>query len=142
MTESHQANVSDRPLTKVLLADDDAEMRRILAKALSDEGYLVVEATNGADLLAKLDFAFCDDNAIATVDVIVTDVRMPGVTGFEVLEGLRQVDWATPVILISAFADDQLVRDARLFGVTAVLPKPFALRDLLDAVSSAAPARR
>lgn len=125
--------------TKVLVADDDPEMRRVLAQALREDGYQVIEARDGVDLLGKISLEYEDNNATATVDLIVTDVRMPGYTGMEVLEGLRHVDWTTPVIVISAFADRELTREARLFGAATVLAKPFAMRDFLDAVHDVAP---
>ncbi len=125
--------------TRILLADDDTEMRRMLALALREEGYDVVEAKDGPDLLHKLKFDFLEFNAVATVDIIITDHRMPGVTGLEVLEGLRHVDWATSVVLISAFADDEVRADAKRFGAAAVLAKPFPVALFLDTVRSIAP---
>jgi CheY-like chemotaxis protein len=134
--------MSEIPPTKVLVADDEPEMRKLLTQALREDGYEVIEAKDGLDLLGKIDLEFVDNNANAIIDLIVTDVRMPGVTGMEVLEGLRHIDWATPVIIISAFASPEMIRDAKLFGAAAILPKPFALQDFLDAVHNVAPPRQ
>ena len=60
----------------------------------------------------------------------------------EFLEGIRHVDWTTAVIVISEFADAALIKAARLLGATAVLAKPFALQDFLDAVHKVAPPRQ
>ena len=126
---------------RVLVADDDEEMRALLATALRDEGYNVVEASDGLELLDRLEFAGEDGDWVPLYDVVVSDVRMPGVTGLEVLEGMRQVDWSTGVVLISAFADQQVHDDARRLGAMAVLAKPFALQDFLDAIRDVAPGR-
>jgi DNA-binding NtrC family response regulator len=61
------------------------------------------------------------------LDLIITDVRMHGVTGLEILAGLRENDWSTPVILMTAFGDAELHAEAMRLGALAVLDKPFEL---------------
>jgi FixJ family two-component response regulator len=62
---------------------------------------------------------------------------MPGLTGLEVLAGLRKRDQSTPVILITAFGDEQTHAEAKRLGATAVIDKPFDTADLLTAVRRA-----
>jgi len=124
---------------RVLLADDDRTVRFSLSQALMDEGYEVLQAADGVDLLHLLEFDTVDENWTASADVVVSDIRMPGVTGMEILEGLTSVDWATKVILISAFLDDKVKAQAHEMGVAAVLEKPFPLQALLDAVHRIVP---
>ncbi len=65
-------------------------------------------------------------------DLIVTDVRMPGITGLEAIARLREVGYSTPVITMTAFPDEELRRRAHQLDVM-VLDKPFKLGDLQDA---------
>lgn len=125
--------------TYLCLIEDDVDMRKALAAALRTEGYHVLEAADGTDVIGRLDRIMTDIGALATIDVVVTDQRMPGATGLEVLRDVRNTDWATPVVLISAFADVPLYEEARRLGATAVLRKPFKLNELLDTVLRIAP---
>lgn len=126
--------------TRVLVADDDDEMRALLAQTLRDDGYEVVESDNGARALLALSL---DRNGEGPrgVDLVVTDLRMPGATGLEILVGLRALDWPVPVVLITAFLDEEVEAAARRLGVAAVLSKPFSLTELREAVHRAAPPR-
>ena len=123
----------------VCLIEDDADLRMALARTLRAEGYRVVEAADGADVIGRLSTDVPGFGPMATIDVIVTDQRMPRVTGLDVLEHVRTTDWATPVILMTAFYDEDLAREARRLGALAVLPKPLDLDDLLDAIDLVAP---
>jgi len=118
-------------IPRVLLAEDDAEMRRIVGDALRKEGYEVLEANDGQQLLGLL---VRDQRARtgrqATIDLILTDVRLPGCDGLDILELLRGTESQTPMIVMTAFGD----RDtrARAKGLGAVmLDKPFRLDVLL-----------
>ena len=74
-------------------------------------------------------------------DVIVSDIRMPGVTGLSVLAGLRGIEGTPPIILISAFGDEETHAEARELGAAALLDKPFEMSDLLDRVRDAISSR-
>lgn len=120
-------------LTRVLVAEDNDEMRALIAERLRREGYEVVEAKDGPALINAIVRGVTDERPQRTPDVIVTDVRMPGCSGLEVLERMRKNDWHTPVILITAFADPELVEEAERLGAAVVLDKPLDL-DLLASV--------
>ena len=113
----------------ILLAEDDGEMRSLVAAMLRGEGYRVEEAASGADLTRAI-AARLDRRHGAPLDLVVSDVRMPGPSGLQVLEALRTVDWATPVVVMTAFGDEDLRAEALRLGAAAVLDKPFALEDL------------
>jgi DNA-binding NarL/FixJ family response regulator len=66
---------------------------------------------------------------------------MPAQNGLEVLKSLREKDWATSVIFISAFADDAVRAKAKRMGAAAVLSKPFSISDFVCVVRSVAPPR-
>ena len=118
----------------VLLAEDDAEMRRLLASTLRRRGYRVTEAASGTELCTRL-FSDVDDGEELPA-VVVSDVRMPGLTGLAALRGLRRRAWATPFVLITAWGDRLLHREAEDLGAI-VLDKPFDLDRLLAAVAGA-----
>ncbi|MCB9513413.1 MAG: response regulator [Candidatus Latescibacteria bacterium] len=117
----------------LLLADDDYEMRKLLRWSLEHAGYRVTECPDGHTLLKKLE-AETGGGDGERYDLIVTDVRMPGVTGTEALrQGWLRGDWP-PVILITAFPDPELRERALRLGAQAVLAKPFDV-DLLVALA-------
>jgi two-component system, response regulator, stage 0 sporulation protein F len=121
---------------RILVADDQSEMRTLIRKMLVRRGYEVLEAADGPDLVRVLVDGLTEDESRAP-DLIITDVRMPGFTGLEVLARLRRERWTTPVILITAFGDAQLHREALRLGATCVLNKPFDMDELKGAVEVA-----
>ncbi len=123
----------------VLLIDDDREMRSLLADALRDEGYRVLEAGDGTEVLERFRLEDPSATCLSGIDVIVTDVRMAGMGGIELLTELRDRDWTTSVIVISAFADEAVYADAERLGAVAVFAKPFGLKEFIGAVRDAAP---
>lgn len=121
------------PRGHVLLAEDDREFRRLVADALTADGYVVTEVGSGRELLDGL------AHVARQIDrepwVIVSDVRMPEMTGLEVLTALRMARWSTPMLLMTAFGDDDLHGDAAELGAH-VLDKPFDLDALCSHVAS------
>lgn len=116
---------------KVLVAEDNKEMRRLLVWALKKKGFQVTEACNGPDLLYQLS---TQAGPRTRYDLLVSDVRMPHMTGLEVMQGLQRVRrLLPPTILITAFGDDQIHRSAGLLGAM-VVDKPFELDDLMDKI--------
>lgn len=115
---------------RVLLVEDDLEMRRLLASALRRAGHDVLEARDGFHVLEVL----ADDvlrGRRAPPDLIVSDIRMPRRSGLDVLAGIRRDGWRTPVLLISAFADGDTLNSAYRLGADVVLEKPFDIDDFL-----------
>ena len=112
-------------MTRIILAEDDSEMRELIATSLQKDGYQVTIAKDGGELLARL--------AFQEFDVVISDIRMPVCSGTHVLDGLRDARWTVPVILMTAFGDEETrahveSRDAILFD------KPFDVDDLRTAV--------
>ena len=120
---------------RVFLAEDDDEMRAFAYWTLREEGYDVVEAADGRQMLDRMRAVF--GGSIARPDVIVTDLRMPGCSGLEVLAVIRRAGLRIPVILMTAFGDEALHSRAREFGATRVLDKPFDADHLREAVVDA-----
>ena len=119
---------------RVLLAEDDADIRALLAWAMRHDGFDVVEAEDGAQLLERLDEARSGGEDDLLPDVIVTDIRMPRVNGLEVLERLKREGVGVPVLVVTAHGDALTVRRAERLGAAAVLLKPIDLDDFLTAV--------
>jgi two-component system response regulator (stage 0 sporulation protein F) len=120
---------------RVLLAEDDYEMRALLAITLQKSGYEVVECSDGIGMLTHL-AAFLLPNEFdrEPVDLIISDIRMPGVTGMEVLEGKPKNRDFPPMILITAFGDAETHVLAKQFGAAAIFDKPFDMDVLLEKV--------
>lgn len=124
--------VGGRP-ARILIAEDDPEMRALLVTSFRADGYDVVEAVDGPDLLEQVSILLFSGQAVP-VDLIISDERMPGLLGSEVLAGLRESHWPTPFILITAFGDQQTHERIFSLGARAVFDKPFDLDELKDAV--------
>jgi CheY-like chemotaxis protein len=114
----------------VLLAEDDDDARAVFADSLRRAGYAVIEVANGAQLLDALTGA-------PAVDLVISDVRMPIVSGLDALVAMRAARFKTPFIVITAFGSAEAHREAKLLGARAVLDKPFQVRVLLAVVRAA-----
>jgi CheY-like chemotaxis protein len=119
---------------RILLAEDDDEIRRALERLLSFDGYQVFAVENGGELLDYLSSWILGDTSEVPADVIITDVRMPGFNGLSILEGLRARGWTLPVIVISAFADPEIRERVERLGGAVFFAKPFEPLDLERAV--------
>jgi CheY-like chemotaxis protein len=117
----------------VLLAEDDREMRLLLSLALQKDGWSVIECEDGVHLLAQLDPLLNGENEVR-YDLIVTDFRMPGVTGIGIVERLAGLPGCPPMILITAFGDAETHERAQRLGIAATLDKPFELEEFLNMV--------
>lgn len=117
---------------RVLLADDDDAIRTLLAWALRHEGCEIVQVRDGQQLLAYLSDVASGD--AEPPDVIVSDYQMPGFTGIEVLSRMRSLGIGIPMILITAYAHDEMRAEAHDLGAAAVFEKPFDVLDLTTRV--------
>lgn len=142
-TNSKQKRRKGKPVAAiaphVLLAEDDHEMRALLVRALHRAGYEVIACRNGVELLEHLGSYFLPDEEHEEIDLIISDIRMPGVTGLEILEGLSKHDDFPPFILITAFGDAETHAEAERYGALAMFDKPFDIDDLLAKVRKIVP---
>jgi CheY-like chemotaxis protein len=126
---------------RVLVAEDDAEMRGIVVEALRADGLDVVELTDGGRLLVDISARLKAGQRDESIDLIVSDIRMPICTGLQIVEALRDAHWHTPVILMTAFGDEATRKHAE--ALQAVLfDKPFDIDDLRTAVANMLPRSR
>ena len=138
MAKKQEAIVTDP--YHILLAEDDMEMRALLVLSLRKAGYKVTECRDGVGLLTHLGaFLLPDESEHEDVDLIISDIRMPGFTGMEVLEGMPKNKGFPFMILITAFGDEETHALAKKFGAAAMFDKPFDMDDLLAKVHELLP---
>ena len=109
---------------RVLVVDDDQDIRDLLVAVLSEDGYIAQSARNGREALDKLkDWP---------ADVVVLDLMMPVMDGWTFAERLREQQRKIPIIVLSAAND--VKRQAEKVGAVDVIPKPFDLDTLLPRI--------
>jgi DNA-binding response OmpR family regulator len=107
---------------RVVVADDDEEMRHLIVTALEKDGYDVAQVMDGMRLLVHV--IALEEQPERAFDLIISDLRMPGTTGLQVLRGLRSSGWAVPFILCTAFGDESIRSDVEKLDAI-YLDKPF-----------------
>ncbi|HQN51634.1 MAG TPA: response regulator [Phenylobacterium sp.] len=114
----------------VLTIDDSRTMREMLNHALVEAGYTVLQAVDGVEGLEVL-----EANG-GSVDVVITDINMPRLDGFGVIEGVRAnpAHRATPILVLTTESDATKKERARSAGATGWIVKPFNPVKLIDAV--------
>jgi DNA-binding NtrC family response regulator len=115
---------------RVLVAEDDAEMLELIARVLGEEGYEVLQARDGNEALEELERG--------RFDLVLTDIRMPGPDGTEVLRRAMAKRLHQPVILMTAFGSIESAVQAMRDGAHYYLAKPFDIEDLLEVIGGAA----
>jgi DNA-binding response OmpR family regulator len=137
LVSSHASNghiVPRGAAVRILVAEDDASMRRVVTDALTQQGYDVLEVADSTGLLAELVFQdLTGRNGTEPFDLIITDMCMPGCSGLSIIELLQEAHWSTPVILMTALSDYETRARARTLG-TVLVEKPFRIGTLLAAV--------
>ena len=121
---------------RVLVAEDDDDMRSLLSFMLRTDGCDVIECRDGIELRDHFDSFYSPDDGktvedAADFDLVISDIRMPGFTAFDVLEEIQKSPRLPAVILITAFGDGETHERAYHLGAKAVFDKPFEFRRLL-----------
>lgn len=116
----------------ILVVDDSVSLRRVVALALSNAGYEVIEAGDGVDGLATL-----EKQGSKKVHLIISDVNMPRMDGIEFVTQLKQKTAFkfTPVIMLTTEGDDEVKHAGRAAGAKAWIIKPFNPAQMLNAVT-------
>jgi DNA-binding response OmpR family regulator len=112
----------DNDKKRILIIEDDEEMRALLKDMIEEEGYITDSANNGSDAFRKL--------AKESFDLIITDVRMPGLTGLDILPGMKKLQPNAPIIVITAFGSEVIQRRSFERGASAYLEKPIHFHKL------------
>lgn len=116
-------------MKKILIVDDDHSCRRVLGYNLETEGYQVLSAASGEDGLA----VFREQNP----DLIITDVKMSGMSGLDLLQAIKKVRPSMRVIVITAFGTAENIAAAMKLGACDYITKPFNRDRLNQAVGKA-----
>lgn len=131
---THTPTTSTLTMRHILLVEDDHALREVFLHALEAEGYAVTEFSDGTKARAYFEACLGQEQPRRAVDCIVTDLRMPGFDGLEVLELLQEYGHQVPTVLVTAYADVRTLQRAMDLGVKALLDKPVRTKDLLQAV--------
>ena len=118
---------------RILIVDDDQRMTRTLVDIFSIAGHKPVEANSGPQALELA--------RSQAFDCVLTDVRMPGMDGVELHRQLHQVQPGLPVVLMSAYASDEIIRKGLAEGVVGIFDKPLDISTMLGFFTSLAKGR-
>jgi len=120
----------------ILLVEDDAGIRKIISRQLSNAGYTVIEAENGRDALEQA------GNHQGTIDLLFTDVIMPIMGGSELAEKIKDIFSDIPVLFGSGYTDDKLPEDILLLAKDHFINKPYNLKEVIARIHSLLDARQ
>ncbi|MFH2204091.1 MAG: response regulator [Elusimicrobiota bacterium] len=113
-------------MARILVVDDEADMRMALSNVLNRMGHQVFEAENGPDAL--------DFHAREKADLILLDIRLPGMDGVQILRKLRESDRTTPVIMVTGYGSVESAVEVMQLGASHYLAKPFSNHELRETV--------
>jgi CheY-like chemotaxis protein len=114
-------------LKSIIVVDDDAAVRRIASRILSEEGFSVLEASDGDEAIRLA------EQLGHSIGLVVSDIVMPRLNGIELLERLSRLLPSLPVVLMSGYTSNELMSRA-LVAPCGILRKPFAPEALIDEV--------
>jgi DNA-binding NtrC family response regulator len=117
---------------KILVVDDDRNLLESIGRGLRNKGYQVIEALSATEALEHIDF----DNESA-IDLILADYIMPGMSGIDLLEKVREKSSSLPVIIMTAHWKKQVVIEAMRKSCNSFIEKPFTLDELIKEIASA-----
>jgi len=116
-------------LNRILIIDDDDQLRKSFEKLLTEEGYSVEGAASGEAGLKKI--------RVNPPDIVVLDMRLPGMNGIEVFEAIHERDPKLPVIIMTAFGTTETAIEATKMGAFDYILKPFDIPDMLATIEQA-----
>ena len=124
-------STSKQTRKRILLVDDDQMVLKTITKLLSAYGYAVEPVESGEEALEKIKHS--------DFDLLITDIRMPGINGIETIKRIRELNTNTtksgmPEIVITGYADTAIEEEARSIGITDYMYKPFVTSDFIKAV--------
>jgi DNA-binding response OmpR family regulator len=138
---SHGLAPVEPPRRRVLVMDDDPDLRALMTAALRHRSFDVLDAPDGVRGIEYLDAA-TRRAPWELPDLVVSDVLMPGLGGLDLLRAMRAARWTIPVLLVTAFPEPALEARARALGAACVLAKPFDMETFVATVEQEAMAIR
>jgi len=116
-------------MATILIVDDEFSMREFLSILLEKEGYRTISADNGESALKQF-----ESNRI---DLLISDIRMPGIGGLKLLEQVKTIDSSIPVVMMTAYASPEDAVNAMKNGAYDYITKPFKVDEIKNVISSA-----
>jgi two-component system chemotaxis response regulator CheY len=112
---------------RIMTVDDSASVRQMVAFTLKKEGYDVVEASDGKDALSKLS---------GTVDMVITDLNMPGMNGIELIKEVRKLPACKfmPILFLTTESQQARKAEAKAAGASGWIVKPATADELLNTI--------
>lgn len=120
----------EKQATRILVVDDEDCIRELLGEFLTRNGFQVAFAKNGMEAIEKIEQQ--------TFEIVITDMKMPGMGGLDVIRRVRTTDEACCVIVITGCASDELALEAMRLGAYDYIPKPFHLESIRVVIERAA----
>lgn len=118
--------------SQILLIDDDPTVLKTLSRFLESKGYIVEPASSGEEALKKVEKT--------SFDLIVTDVRMPGIDGIETIKRIREFNnkenrQGVPEVVITGYMDSEAESKAKNLGISDYIYKPFLINEFIQTIS-------
>ena len=111
---------------RILIVDDDKLVRWSLIEVLNKNGYEATSTETGEEAINKIEDA--------RFDLVITDLRLPGIGGFEVLNRVKEINPSTKVIMITAYGSESVANEARAKGAELLVNKPFEINRIREEV--------
>lgn len=121
---------------EILLLEDEPEMRDLLTMVLSENGYEVAAVSSAIDGIEAIEKIGERGGDLYGLDLVVLDWWLPGMSGDQFLNWLRDRDDYTPVLVVSGFLDEDVLDEAGRSGATMALAKPFSIGKFLRAIEA------
>lgn len=112
--------------TEILIAEDNIGIQKLLTEVLNEEGYHVVNASNGFEALVEIENI--------RPNLLLLDLRLPGKDGTKVLEEMNDQHPEVPVIVMTGFQEINSIEDMKQLGAKAYFSKPFDIKEVVEAV--------
>lgn len=119
--------MTEKPKHRILIADDEDDLRTLLSDLLASSGYDVSAAADGEEAIAAI--------RANKPDLVLLDIQMPRMNGIEVLKFINQNYPTLHVIMLTGFADLKYAMEAREFGARDFVSKPYKVDDILETIS-------
>ena len=116
---------------RILIADDEAALLKTMAFTLKRKGYDTVTVEDGQTAYNEILEAFHNNN---NYDLIITDIQMPGISGLDLISGIREAGINTPILAITGFGNMELAVDLMRAGCQDYLGKPFGMNDFIERI--------
>ncbi len=123
----------DNNKKRILVIEDDQEMWSLLKDFFSEEGFEIDSVSNGSEAFRIL--------VRELFDLVITDIRMPGLTELDIIPGIKKLQPNVPIIVITGFGSDEIRDRAIARGATAYLEKPLGFHELRTMIREIIPSK-